>query len=76
MVVWYTGACFDHNNVSILTTWRLWTSEHLLDLLHLNFPFSAPCDLAHMQKMATIKVAQCIGWKVQYDACSGATYSI
>jgi hypothetical protein len=36
-VVRCTRACLDHNNVSILATWHLWSSEHLLDLLHLNF---------------------------------------
>jgi hypothetical protein len=37
MVIRCTGACLDHNNVSILTTWCLWTSEHPMYLLRLNF---------------------------------------
>jgi hypothetical protein len=48
-----TGACLDHNNVSILTTCRLWTTM-LLGLAPLRSQVSAPRDLAHMQMMVTI----------------------
>jgi hypothetical protein len=36
MVVRGTGACLDHNNVSILVTWYLWTTTpHVLAPLDL-----------------------------------------
>jgi hypothetical protein len=44
MVVRCTGACLDHNNISILTTWRLWTSEHSIYLLRLNFRLQLVID--------------------------------
>jgi hypothetical protein len=36
MVVRCTRAYLDHKNVSIYDTWRLWASEHPLNLLRLN----------------------------------------
>jgi hypothetical protein len=55
-MVKYTEAYFDHNNVSILVTSSLWTSNHPLDfLLHLNFPFRFRGGLLYMQKMVNIK---------------------
>jgi hypothetical protein len=32
-----TGTYLDYNNINILITWCLWSSEHPLNLLHLNF---------------------------------------
>jgi hypothetical protein len=43
-----------HNNVSILTTWRLWTSEHLSYLLRIKFWFWFRVIYPYMQKMITI----------------------
>jgi hypothetical protein len=64
----------DHNNISILVTWHLWTSEHSLDFLHrLNFHFWLRGGLSYVQKMANIKNVQCMGYKVQYDVWSGAS---
>jgi hypothetical protein len=45
IVVRCTGACLDHNNVSILATYHLWTSEPPFGLAPLEFLTSAPRDL-------------------------------
>jgi hypothetical protein len=49
------GLAFILSNVSILTTWRLWIFEHLLDLLRLFFRLQLHVIYPYMQKMATIK---------------------
>jgi hypothetical protein len=49
----YTRACLNHNNVSIFTTYRLWTTILLGLAPHIS-QFSTPCDLAHMQMTVTI----------------------
>jgi hypothetical protein len=51
-----TGACLDHNNVSVLATWCLWTSERPLDLLRLIFRLWLHVVYQYMKKMATIKM--------------------
>jgi hypothetical protein len=69
-----TRACIDHNNISIIVTWCLCTSEYPLDfLLRLNFHFWLRGGLSYMQKMANIKNVQCMGCKVQYDIWSKAS---
>jgi hypothetical protein len=50
IVVRCTGVCFDHNNVSIITTWRLWTFKHSFDLLRLNFRFWLHVIYPYMHK--------------------------
>jgi hypothetical protein len=67
-MVGYTRAFLDHNNVSILATWRLWNSDPPLDLHRLNFRLRLCVIYSYMQEMAKIKVVQCMGCKVKYDA--------
>jgi hypothetical protein len=72
-----TGAYLDHNNVSILTTCRLWTTM-LLGLAPLRSWVPTPRDLAHMQMMVTItqwnswgakyNLMQCMRCKIYHDA--------
>jgi hypothetical protein len=50
MVVRCTRAFIDHNNVSILTIWHLWTSDHPLNLLLLNLGFRVCVTNPYMHK--------------------------
>jgi hypothetical protein len=49
------GLAFILSNVNIIATWRLWISEHPLDLLRLIFRLRLHMIYPYMQKMATIK---------------------
>jgi hypothetical protein len=51
------------SNVSILTTWRLWISEHTLDLFHLIFRSWLHVIYPYMQKMGNIKMCNAWGAK-------------
>jgi hypothetical protein len=62
MVVRYTGACLDHNNISFLTTCRLWTTI-FLGLAPLRSQVLAPRDLAYMQMTVTINWCNASGVK-------------
>jgi hypothetical protein len=52
-VVRCTETCLDHNNVSVLITWCLWTSEHPLDFC-LNFYFWLHVIYPYMHKYESI----------------------
>jgi hypothetical protein len=64
----HQGLPLSKSNVSIHDTWRLWTSGPLLYLHRLNFRLRLYVIYLYMQKMAKIKIVQCMGCKVQYNA--------